>query len=928
MKRLSIPFLCVMAMLAESVAAPVARGRRTASDATDSGAATATTTARAAVRPGVRSTGAAAGTGTVAARAARAPVATTSGSAVVARAGAKQSVISTGTKVAAATQNVVVNSECRTKFEGCMDAFCMLDNETGGRCMCSDKNAEFDSVLAEIEKLDQQSYQMATLGLERLQMGADADAAIANANAAADAVLGRNQETKKKTLDLTLWDTPIDIDEIEEDIFGSSSSSIAGKEGDALYSEAANICSAQVPECSSDVSMLKLMYLQRIKSDCAAYENSLKARRNDSQKKLTAAEQALREEALTQLQKSNKFDLGECTIEFKDCMMTTAGCGKDFAQCASVAAMDATNSSAKSSKSPKKFAIQGAATTIEIQATTYDTLMGKKPLCETVLKSCTLVADKVWDTFLKEVAPQLKSAELIAEDNVRQNCIASISSCFQKACKDNMDPNDKDGSYDACLSRPETMLDFCKVPLNSCGIVATVEGAEGNAIWGFVKDRLASIRVDSCTTQIKECLTAEDRCGEDYSQCLGLDTDTIVRMCPAEKLFGCVVQSETSEDDIYTRIESYITGIMLNIDNNFLSECQKVADEAMIRVCGDTENCNALTIDDGIGTRSMEYKLCKLNPDGNVDETQCVQNVDQILDKDLGYGCVAHDENTKLCTQWNDRYNYAGFVDGTIPWDMVDFFTEEDVTLGKSVTDGQDVTAKKTGWKDVEDIFAGYDRLSDAEKSELALLYRNVKMAVDSIESDPRVQYCMNGRVVQGLRNSKEEDNSFITMFGRTNQRFPSLTTQMRHIIATSALKKAQENYSNKMDEFSERQAQDYVAIGKRIAAIEQKNVEDEKREAARVACLDLPKGAISSTSKWKANTSPVYKTSANQEPDALSGSASNGTFNYKETITTTFDIHTQVCHKCVRTQKCTKSRRKWCKVWANPVETCSDIQL
>ena len=91
---------------------------------------------------------------------------------------------------------------------------------------------------------------------------------------------------------------------------------------------------------------------------------------------------------------------------------------------------------------------------------------------------------------------------------------------------------------------------------------------------------------------------------------------------------------------------------------------------------------------------------------------------------------------------------------------------------------------------------------------------------------------------------------------------------------------------------------------------------------------MDLPKGAISSTSKWKANTSPVYKTSENQEPDALSGSASNGTFNYKETITTTFDIHTQVCHKCVRIQKCTKSRRKWCKVWANPVETCSDIQL
>ena len=64
--------------------------------------------------------------------------------------------------------------------------------------------------------------------------------------------------------------------------------------------------------------------------------------------------------------------------------------------------------------------MQGVISTIEISASTYDALMSKKPLCESVTKQCTKVASQVWDTFLKEVAPQLKSAEIIAEDNARQ----------------------------------------------------------------------------------------------------------------------------------------------------------------------------------------------------------------------------------------------------------------------------------------------------------------------------------------------------------------------------------------------------------------------------------------------------------------------------------------------------------------------------
>ena len=74
---------------------------------------------------------------------------------------------------------------------------------------------------AEIEKLDEQSYKMATVGVERLEMGDDAEAAMSMAKSVADSLTedsGKTSVSKRRSLDLSMWDTPIDIDEVEEEI--------------------------------------------------------------------------------------------------------------------------------------------------------------------------------------------------------------------------------------------------------------------------------------------------------------------------------------------------------------------------------------------------------------------------------------------------------------------------------------------------------------------------------------------------------------------------------------------------------------------------------------------------------------------------------------------------------------------------------------
>lgn len=750
MRKIAILSMLLAVFMADSHAATRPTGGR-ASRGSSSAGSTATTSTKAVGARSAR-TSTTAKKPAVAARAASnsktAPKATVS-----ARAGVTQKVIGTGTKVAAATKNVVVSEECQAKYDGCMDSFCMLDNETGGRCLCSDKNAELDAILAEIEKLDQQSYQMATFGVEKIEMGADADAAIASANAAAQSVIKETEskKTARKALDLSLWDEPVDLEDTDDVFGGMASSPVDGKEGDALHRAAAQLCVAQIPECAGDLDMLQMMYAQRIKSDCTAYENSLKQQKKSSTQKLATAEKALREAALDQLRTANKYDLGQCMVEFKKCMQTTGGCGDDFAQCASVVASDNTNLNKSTSRKQKNYAIKGAVTTIEISASTYDALMAKKPLCESVTKSCVNVAGQVWDTFLREVAPQVKNAELIAEDKARQDCIGNISSCFQKACKDTMDPNDPDGSYDMCLSRPETMLNLCKIPLNACGIdAASADKAQDSMIWDFVVARLASMRVDSCTTEVKQCLQSDDRCGEDYANCIGLDLNAVMEMCPLEKLVACqTAENDQKGNTTYTatwdKIANIVQGIWLGIDNAMMDQCQNIVNERMLEVCGDTATCMAFEDDKNIGTESLT--------------AYTESNGDYVIEGLLSFGNLKIEAVPERSEQDPTNIRF-----GTYELNINDYkshLNENDPSVARIVAALQS-TAKKI----------------------------NQKIAI--LSEDPKIKMCMDGRdmsQINGRRGSK------------TVARFPHLLDSAIMAIVSSGMEQANKNYASKYNE-------------------------------------------------------------------------------------------------------------------------------
>lgn len=650
---------------------------------------------------------------------------------------AKQSVISTGTKVTAAAQNTVVDEKCWNGFMGCMDSFCMLDNANGGRCICSDKNAEYDSILAEIQSLDEQSYQMATVGVERIEMGDDANAVMKKTQEITKSIEKDSAQSKRKTLDLSAWDVnEIDFDAEVEDIFSLSSdgTGIANKTGDALYRAAAKLCNAQIPECKSQSTMMELMYKQRVRSDCTAYENSLRQQRTQSAQKLATAQSAMREAALEQYRNANKYDLGQCTVQFKQCMQTTGGCGDDFSGCVEYSVrQDLVNGGTGRNEKT----IKGTSSKIKLSKATYDVLEAKKELCMSVTQQCVNVRDQVWDTFLREVAPQVKSAELMVESNMRSSCISNISTCFQKACKDNMDPNDPDGSYDMCLTNPDALEGACKVEIDPC------KKSVPN-IMTYVTARLASMRVDSCTREFKECLTSEDRCGADYTQCVGLDTDTIVEMCPVDKLPGCKYDPSGADDKnyVYKNLEKIATGIFLNIDNNMLSTCQKAVQSKVLEVCGSLSECDAFDDDNLIGTDSL---ISSTNANGNT-----------VIEGLMNIGALKLKEDNNTYT-----INYADISNNTKPGIKAAINSIENKALQK----------------------------------------------VNVLNSDLTITRCISGRgdgwrdwryKTDTTNNADEKGESQGTdgTFG-----FPNLLNSYTQMIFNSALDKAQSNYSAKYDE-------------------------------------------------------------------------------------------------------------------------------
>ncbi|MCL2889835.1 MAG: hypothetical protein FWF34_01075, partial [Alphaproteobacteria bacterium] len=660
--------------------------------------------------------------------------------------------------------------ECHNAYFGCMDQFCISDNEAAGSCLCSDDNDKFQAVLTDVEKQLAEANNLRTIEVEKIEAGARADIIFTGERRydAAGNVVGLNAATapestraardRRRAEMMSLWDNNNAFD--LGNPFAETFDSIANQTGESLRTAAHKMCAPQMPaSCRArDEQMITQLYSTQIRNDCRAFDNFTQNEKRRAESELAEARGEVRGALRASFEEANRFDAGTCLINFKQCMRGDDACGADWSRCASfVAAENMQNNRAIST------ARTTVATTqkFQISPSTLEMLDSKKIMCERILDQCMAVRDTVWPNFLRDIAPEMRLAELNLESGMRQSCMGDISACIQKACADPM--IGQGGNIAACLDRNGAVARAtCKNVIDPC------ERMEPE-IWTYVVARLRSIAVDACTDEVRTCFTrpAPIGCGSDFSNCIGMDYNFMHQMCPLDSLPICRRNyAERGQEFKMEDLDRLLLGFWLNVDNAALENCQNLVETKMMEICGSTSDCNRFAADDTMGTGSLASQK-----DGGVYRISGMISFGKIN--------VGNGQTRVRNLDGNEITLGAGMID------LRDYFE----SLGRLGVPEQ------------------YGRVVDNIYFELQNIQGTINRVIEMIELDPQIQYCINGR-----------DTSQITgTAGRTAARFPNLLNQVKMQISVSALRAAQDNYNRKFNEI--------VADAMRNASVDMANL-------------------------------------------------------------------------------------------------------
>lgn len=789
----------------------------------------------------------------------------------------KQSAIQNGTTVRTKTDaSGLYDQACYDAYYGCMDQFCISDNESGGSCACSDLSIQYDKEFSEIQEILAEADRIATEEVEKVKLGAQADIVFtgtreydADGNLKEIDEIGMDSKEKKRADLMALWESNYD-DTDEDSVWGASAADFSELVGVSLYNAAEELCLEQVPEdCAGDITLLRNMYSRQITSDCKGYKNSIDSKRAQAEIALSDAKADVRTALKESFEAANKYDLGQCMVQFKKCMQTEDACGENWENCvATIASENMQNNKATSTAGTTVATVD----VYDITASTMEVLSAKRTICENVLSQCVAVRDMVWPAFLREAAPTIKVAESAAESKFRQSCLTNISNCIQKACKDDIAGKGVD-SMDACLSRPDMARSFCKVEIDPCERMEPL-------IWGYVVDKLAAMRVDACTQEVKDCFTADTRCGANFQNCIGMDYEYIHDICPIDTLVVCKANNPAfSMDDL----DSMLMGLYLNIDNTALDQCQELVDRKMAEVCGSTTDCNKFAADDTIGTGSLRSQK-----DGNIYRVTGM----------ISFGSI------KM---------------GDAAGRTVDDGDEEDVRLGPGEIGVQEYLSQiRTRNATVPNSGAIIATIEE----ELNNIAGTINRTIEMIEQDPEIQFCVNGRDLSQITGNKNQ---------KTTARFPNLLNQVKMQIAMSALRQAQDNYNKKLNKAVADATKDASAD---VAQYMCHKIAQNGGAQVGVVEVDTsltPPYAISYDVGTGLNLDDLTANAFGQ----TTFKSDNGSGMIKET-SALFNRETRNCHVCttITTQSCTVKGGNWFRKKNTSCTTetkdpiCEDIQM
>jgi hypothetical protein len=316
----------------------------------------------------------------------------------------------------------------------------------------------------------------------------------------------------------------------------------------------------------------------------------------------------------------------------------------------------------------------------------------------------------------------------------------------------------------------------------------------------------------------------------------------------------------------------------------------------MAEVCGSTTDCNKFAADDTIGAGSIRSQK-----DGT---TYRVTGM-------ISFGSI----------KMGDAFGKT-----------MDNGADGGAKLGPGEIGVQEYIAqvrdRNAGVPDSEAIIASIEE-------ELNNIAGTINRTIEMIESDPEIQFCVNGRDLSQITGKKGD---------KTTARFPNLLNQVKMQIAVAALRQAQDNYNAKFN--------------KAVADASK----DASADVAQYMCHKMAEFGATTLTSPEVDLAPPYAISyevgsglnledltagghgvldlgkvSYKNGGYLGGSDSDLNSGTKET-TAIFSRETRNCHVCttIVTQDCkTKGSKSWfhnsrnleCKS-NEPIERCEDIPM
>jgi hypothetical protein len=409
-------------------------------------------------------------------------------------------------------------------------------------------------------------------------------------------------------------------------------------------------------------------------------------------------------------------------------------------------------------------------------------------------------------------------------------------------------------------------------------------------IWSYVTDKLKAMRVDVCTNEVKECFTAENRCGENFKNCIGMDYDYIHDICPIDSLVVCKqANPKFSMEDL----DSMLMGLYLNIDNAAIDNCQDAIDRKMAEVCGSTTDCNRFASDEVIGTGSIRSQK----------------------------------DGTKY--RVTGMISFGSIKMGDANGDVTD---GEDNVLAPGEIGVQDYLAKII---EKNATVANKEGIISAIEEELNNIAGTINRTIQMIEQDPDIQFCVNGRDLSQITGEKG---------AKTEARFPNMLNSIKMQIATAALRQAQDNYNKKFTEEVAKATKDASAdlaqfMCQKMAETGAMTLTSPDVSLAPPYAISYEVGSgLSNEDLTKGGHGVAQLAGVKFKNEGYLGKSNADMGGSTKETSAVFNRKTRVCHICTTTvtQSCkTTGSKSWfhnnrnmeCTT-ADPIEKCEDIPM